>query len=431
MICKVLFRACLKRYLLLYRECSKRLSATLVRQALIYLAYSFLTLSAREHRFFTVSISQDKQLQETVCALKVTKNKIRGSCSKYDGSPGIEVLGVALPDDRFIINQANGTDVSTIIEKTSELDKYQVTRYDELASLTDHDLLQMVLPGGVGVIVKQVAIRLDSAYYLYLIVSNITTGKESIYLLKFNSKLQVQKSQQIPHFSPDRNHSGFSIALDPIRLFKKEVLSLVIQAQPELEKRYIISIQTLEVLATYSPLDTEKPLTLKGYLANQTTAKFLMEYYSASKESIKQREIVKKQSFKIKLAEIGIVPFFTVQEGSCPKASFFITTKEALISFRFPNFYGNQWCIDSIDSITVTDLNGDDKEDVLIMGKAMTGIGVQGAIPFTILGVYVYDNEMLYKREHSIEKKMNETCAGFKKIRQIISCYKKQYPLKN
>jgi hypothetical protein len=42
---KIILRACLKRYLLLYRECSKRLSATLLRQALIFFLVFILVIN--------------------------------------------------------------------------------------------------------------------------------------------------------------------------------------------------------------------------------------------------------------------------------------------------------------------------------------------------------------------------------------------------
>ncbi len=53
----------------------------------------------------------------------------------------------------------------------------------------------------------------------------------------------------------------------------------------------------------------------------------------------------------------------------------------------------------------------------------MTGIGQQGAVPFKILGIYLYDTEMLFKRDPEIEKTINEKCAGFKKIRQVVNCF--------
>jgi len=272
------------------------------------------TLSAREHRFFQARIPVNSQLQGLVCALKITKNKIKGSCSAYDGSPAIEVIGLALPDGRFLINKANNTNTSIIIEKANEIGKNQVVRYDELGSLKDQELVQMVLPGETETIINHATVFLDNTYYMYLILRNSNTKKESTYLLKLNSNLQVLQSKEIPHFSTDTKHSDLPVTLEPIHLFKKEVLSLVIQSQPELEKRYIFNIQTLSVLASYSPLDESSSLVLKGYLAKKTTAQFLTEYYSASKESIKQRQIVKNQSFKIKLESLGTVPFFTVQE---------------------------------------------------------------------------------------------------------------------
>jgi hypothetical protein len=99
--------------------------------------------------------------------------------------------------------------------------------------------------------------------------------------------------------------------------------------------------------------------------------------------------VVAKQSFDTEFAGFGKVRFVSLNEfrNSPPKCRFELRRGGRAV-YRFPEPRANTWACEKITAVAFADVNGDGRKDVIVMAKAVTGIGPTGARPFDANTVY-------------------------------------------
>ena len=99
--------------------------------------------------------------------------------------------------------------------------------------------------------------------------------------------------------------------------------------------------------------------------------------------------VVAGQSFYTQFAGFGKVRFVShIDNSSGPGKCRFELRGGGRTVYSFPKPYANDWACDKITAISFTDVNGDGRKDVIVMAKAVTGIGPTGARPFNANTVY-------------------------------------------
>lgn len=99
--------------------------------------------------------------------------------------------------------------------------------------------------------------------------------------------------------------------------------------------------------------------------------------------------VIAGQSFDTSLAGFGQVRFVSlIEHRSGPGKCRFELRRGGRAVYRFPEPYANDWSCQEITAVAFADLNGDGRKDVIVMAKAITGIGPTGARPFDANTVY-------------------------------------------
>ncbi|MCZ6862509.1 MAG: VCBS repeat-containing protein [Alphaproteobacteria bacterium] len=99
--------------------------------------------------------------------------------------------------------------------------------------------------------------------------------------------------------------------------------------------------------------------------------------------------LIGKQSFDTELAGFGKVRFVSlIDDRSGPGKCRFELRRGGLTVYRFPKAHANDWSCWEITAIAFADVNGDGRKDVIVMAKAITGIGPTGARTFNANTIY-------------------------------------------
>jgi hypothetical protein len=99
--------------------------------------------------------------------------------------------------------------------------------------------------------------------------------------------------------------------------------------------------------------------------------------------------VIGKQSFDAELAGFGQVRFVSlIDHRSGPGRCRFELRRGGRVVYRFPEPHANNWSCREITAVAFADVNGDGRQDVIVMAKAVTGIGPTGARPFDANTVY-------------------------------------------
>ncbi len=115
--------------------------------------------------------------------------------------------------------------------------------------------------------------------------------------------------------------------------------------------------------------------------------------------------------------------YFTsvIEDGA--KSQFYLV-KGQRISFKFPLTEDMKtWRLDEIKAIAFIDMNFDDYVDVVIIQDFMTGIGRDGAKPFSISTVYFNKKNGKFNYSKSIQKQI----GSMKSISEIHRYMKRKY----
>ncbi len=96
-----------------------------------------------------------------------------------------------------------------------------------------------------------------------------------------------------------------------------------------------------------------------------------------------------KQSFDTQFAGFGKVRFVSlIDDRSGPGKCRFELRRGGLTVYRFPKAHANDWSCWAITAVAFADVNSDGRKDVIVMAKAITGIGPTGARPFDANTIY-------------------------------------------
>jgi hypothetical protein len=99
--------------------------------------------------------------------------------------------------------------------------------------------------------------------------------------------------------------------------------------------------------------------------------------------------VIAEQSFDTSFAGFGKVRFVSlIDHRSGPGRSRFELRRGGRAVYRFPEPHANDWSCQEITAVAFADLNGDGRKDVIVMAKAITGIGPTGVRPFDANTVY-------------------------------------------
>ncbi len=153
--------------------------------------------------------------------------------------------------------------------------------------------------------------------------------------------------------------------------------------------------------------------------------------------------IIEEQSFQVELNDWGGVRFVSYEPASserdlCEDVTFYLLKDEEIL-YQFPYIgeehtsgYGFYW---DVKFVMFTDTNDDGKEDVVIGAEYMTGIGPQGAIPYTVVRIYEdYGDYFTYNK--GLSGKINdylpwESNVLAKDIKRLIQLINGNEPLTN
>ena len=98
------------------------------------------------------------------------------------------------------------------------------------------------------------------------------------------------------------------------------------------------------------------------------------------------------QTFEAELPDFGDVsfaPYASYEEG--PGKLLFYLLKEDKPIYQFPDFHGNMWSFETLDGVAFLDVNMDNGKDIIIVSEYITGIGPEGVVPFSVVGIYITD----------------------------------------
>lgn len=91
--------------------------------------------------------------------------------------------------------------------------------------------------------------------------------------------------------------------------------------------------------------------------------------------------------------------------------------------FRLPPHAVNDFAFFSYNSVSVYDINGDSKDDIIINASAITGIGPEGAVPFDRVSVYFQTKGWTFKNKQDFDELINADMSP----EEISEIFKTQY----
>ncbi|MHA1536842.1 MAG: hypothetical protein ACTSUD_04740 [Alphaproteobacteria bacterium] len=99
--------------------------------------------------------------------------------------------------------------------------------------------------------------------------------------------------------------------------------------------------------------------------------------------------VIAGQSFDTRFAGFGKVRFVSLIDArSGPGKCRFELRSGGRTLYRFPKAYANSWSCQEITAVAFADVNRDGRKDVIVLAKAITGIGPTAARTFDASTVY-------------------------------------------
>ena len=117
-----------------------------------------------------------------------------------------------------------------------------------------------------------------------------------------------------------------------------------------------------------------------------------------------EEQIITEQSFFIDLSDFGNVRFVSYRPESANSftdVSFYLTKNDQVI-YEFPYYYENNtsnYLFSDVEAVAFRDVNGDEKEDVILIINYIFGAGPQGMIPRPEVRIYLAPEKCFYLSE--------------------------------
>lgn len=399
---------------------------TIVFSFLLLLAFSIFSSDVEDIRYYENEVLFNNQKEKIVYHLKFKKNHIKGYFTlKSEVEPKYDVNGILLSDGRIQIENDNSEKLNhPLLTPENKLDRFSRLRYSLLSEQSDQNILKWIFENPKPYkIINQSGNSLYSHHYFYLQIA--LENQLEHYIVKLNSKGKFLEKVKLSDFELSVN---MSVKVEMVILQKKELLSVILQESSSKEIHYLLDPQTLEVVLEYNPFQKEPIKVHHKYYSNKEPISILTEYYSFLKWNILEKHVIKKKSFQVNLSYFGKSKFFTtIEEGFCPKAVFYITDKNNHILYRLPTYYGNKWCVDSIESILFLDLNEDKNKDIAIISKNYTPKEKPNTKLFWTIGIYYSAPSIGFIQKETIDESVNENCSSLEDIKEVIGCIKNNF----
>jgi hypothetical protein len=95
---------------------------------------------------------------------------------------------------------------------------------------------------------------------------------------------------------------------------------------------------------------------------------------------------------------------------------------------KLPSHPANQWTVDEVKAVSFPDINGDGRFEVLAIVSAMSGVGPEGAVPFSVAAVWFEQPDGTWASDAKADKAL-ETLKN-PDVKKAAAALKKAYAKK-
>jgi hypothetical protein len=130
--------------------------------------------------------------------------------------------------------------------------------------------------------------------------------------------------------------------------------------------------------------------------------------------------LIEDHSFLVALEHWGKVKFLSCEQNpeSTAKLAFFLSDAKGKIICSLPDFYGNHWTFYEMKAVSFKDINKDGIKDIIVIADCVTGVGNEGAVPFSVCAIY-FQFEKGFKNVQKLDEAINHAVKN-KTIEMII-----------